>query len=319
MVEFLTPLGWIVAAAALVPVGAAIVRERRDAKVRGRVGLTPPGFGARAASVVGVSVALALLAAATARPAIRTSGAKSLRTDTQIYFVVDISRSMLARLPHRATRYDRALAAAERLRSRLADVPAGVASLTDRPLPHLFPTGNRALFSAVLHRAIGIQRPPAESGQAVYGIATSFDPLTQLATAGYFTQATRHKIAILLTDGESSVYSPETVARELRSEHIVLLVVRFWNPRERVYTSKGRVERYRPDRRSLAPLQILGTGLGRRVFDESELAKVVRTVRTRLGGGPTRPVGVPGRVELSPYLALAAVVPIVFVLRRRNS
>jgi hypothetical protein len=88
-----------------------------------------------------------LLAAATARPAVRTSGVAQLRPEAQAYFLIDISRSMLARRgPRGETRFARALAAADTIRSGLADIPAGVASLTDRPLPHLFPSANRSVL-----------------------------------------------------------------------------------------------------------------------------------------------------------------------------
>ena len=318
MVEFLTPLGWLVAVAAVLPVGAAFVRARREARVRSRIGLGAPRWGAQATTAVAATLALALLAAATARPAIRSTGTRPLRTDAQIFVVIDISRSMLAQLPHGPTRYTRAVAAALRLRAALPDVRVGLASMTDRPLPHLFPTANRVLFSRVLRRAVGIERPPSESGRNVYGTTTNFDPLAQLGTAGYFDRTVTHEIAIVLTDGESELYSPDAVARELRADHVPLLVVRFWNPRERVYTPRGRVEAYRPDRGSLRPLRHLATGTGGRVYDENELPDVLKAVRSRLGNGPTRAIGRPSRVELSPYLALAAVLPIAFLLRRRD-
>ncbi len=318
MVEFLSPLGWLVAIAALVPVGAAVLRARRDGAVRMLLGLAPPGRAAQAATLVAATLAVALVAAASARPAVRTTGTSGLRTDAQVFFVLDISRSMLARLPHGRTRYGRAVAATLRLRNALGDVPSGLASLTDRPLPHLFPTGDRHVFSEVLHRAIGIQRPPSEAGRNVYGIATNFDPLAQIATAHYFGASARRRLAIVLTDGESNLYSPETVARALHRAHIDLLVVRFWHLRERVYTASGRLEPYRPEPTALRPLEHLAAGTGGRVFSENDLVDVVKAARDRLGSGPLRRVGTPRRVELAPYFALAAVLPVAFVLRRRD-
>jgi hypothetical protein len=165
MVEFLTPLGWLVACAALLPAGAALVRDRREQRVGRALGLLRPSAGARFAGAIAAVVAVLLLAAATARPAVQTSGVAQLRTDAQVYFLIDISRSMLARRgPRGETRFARALAAAGTIRSGLAGIPAGVASLTDRPLPHLFPSANRSVFFAVLHRALGIERPPPGSG-----------------------------------------------------------------------------------------------------------------------------------------------------------
>jgi hypothetical protein len=320
MVEFLAPLGWLVACLALVPIGSAILRDRRESRVRHRLGLAAPRPAARVATAAAAALAIGLLAAATARPALRTVGAQPLRTDAQVFFVVDISRSMLAsRSPHGATRYARALATAEAVRDGLGDVPAGVASLTDRPLPHLFPTGDRAVFSAVLHQAIGLQRPPPESGIGSSSLATSFDPLAQLATAGYFPASAKHRLAILLSDGESDLYTPQAVATELRAERVGLLIVRFWHADERVYTARGRQEVYRPDPQSLRPLETLAARTaGRRVFGENERAAIVRAAHAWLGRGPTVATAQPRRFELAPYAALAAVFPLAFVVWRRD-
>jgi hypothetical protein len=89
MVEFLTPIGWLVALAAVLPVGAGIARARRDVQIRSRIGLAPPGRAAQVVSTAAPVFAVALLAAATARPAVRTSGTRGLRTDAQVFFVLD--------------------------------------------------------------------------------------------------------------------------------------------------------------------------------------------------------------------------------------
>ena len=56
--------------------------------------------------------------------------------------------------PGAPTRFARAVAFALRLRDRLGNAPVGVASLTDHPLPHLFPTADRLAFTLVLKRAL---------------------------------------------------------------------------------------------------------------------------------------------------------------------
>lgn len=207
-IEFLTPLGWLVAASIVLPAAAAVVRMRRERRVRRILGLLPPALPGRFLALVAAAVALALLAAAAARPAVRTGGTHLVRTDAQAFFVLDVSRSMLAaRRPTGATRFERALDTAELIRAKLADVPAGIASLTDRPLPHLFPTTDRAVFSAVLHRVLGIQQPPPE-GIAGTTLATSLDPVFQLATAGFFAPWAKQRLVVLLSDGESAPYAP---------------------------------------------------------------------------------------------------------------
>jgi VWA domain-containing protein len=318
-IEFLTPLGWLVAAAVVLPVAAAAARARRERRVRRVLGLLAPSHRLRLLTLGPAVLALALLAAATARPAIRTGGSHLLRTDAQVFFVIDVSRSMLAaRTPTGATRFERALDAAELVRARLADVPAGIASLTDRPLPHLFPTGDRDAFTAALHRAIGIQRPPPEAlGGAP--VATSFDSLAQLASAGYFPDGAKRRLAVLLSDGESAAYMPETLATELRAERVGLVVVRFWHTDERVYGRRGKPERYRPSPASILPLrQLAALTSGRRVFGEDDLRAIVKAARAWLGRGPAVVAGRPRRVELTPYAVLASVVPVAFLLRRRD-
>jgi hypothetical protein len=321
MVEFLAPLGWLVACAALLPAGAALVRDRREQRVGYALGLLRPSPRTRFAGAIAAVIAVLLLAAATARPAVRTSGVAQLRTDAQAYFLIDISRSMLARRgPRGETRFARALAAAETIRSGLADIPAGVASLTDRPLPHLFPTGNPGVFSAVLHRALGIERPPPGGGPGLRRIVqTNLASIAEFSSAAYFDRQLRHRLVILFSDGESESYSPAGLATQLNAEHIDLLVVRFWNVAERVY-SRGLPERYRPDLRALPLLRQVAARTSRKpVFDETETRGVVRAARSLLGNGPTVSVGRPSRLELAPYAALAALLPIAFVLRRRDA
>ena len=60
---------------------------------------------------------------------------------TEVVVVLDTSRSMLASAsPGAPTRFERAVGFGAALRSRVGDVPFGLASFTDRVLPHLFPT-----------------------------------------------------------------------------------------------------------------------------------------------------------------------------------
>src|SRR5262249_54862857 len=143
MVDFLAPYGWLVGIAAIVPVAAALLHGRRDRRVRHVLELSAPRRWTRASAAVVGAAAIGLLATAAARPAVETGSSNHIRTDAQIFFVVDSTRSMLAREPGGVTRFDRARQVAERMQAAIPDVPAGVASLTDRPLPHLFPTTNR--------------------------------------------------------------------------------------------------------------------------------------------------------------------------------
>ena len=72
-----------------------------------------------------------------------------VRTDAEAFVVLDVSRSMLAQSSlTRPQRIERAKAAAIELRRGLPDVRVGVASLTDRVLPHLFPSADEKVFEA---------------------------------------------------------------------------------------------------------------------------------------------------------------------------
>src|SRR5262249_47400705 len=146
-----------------------------------------------------------------------------------------ISKSMLARSgPKAPTRFERAIRFGLALRSALSDVPVGVASLTDRPLPHLFPTTNAEDFTAVVRRTLGIERPaPLEIAER----ATDFTPIPELAGSNYFPPNAKRRLVVLLSDGESRPFSPSDLADSLRTDHVGLLIVRFWHSDERVYDS----------------------------------------------------------------------------------
>ena len=84
-----------------------------------------------------------------------------MRRDADVFIVIDTSRSMLAATAAGApTRFERATAIAKRLRDATPTAAVGIASLTDRVLPHLFPTEDRAEFDVTLRDAIAVQRPP---------------------------------------------------------------------------------------------------------------------------------------------------------------
>ena len=93
-VVFLTPLGAVIAAAVVLPVAAVLLRERRDQRLRRVLDLGAPAR--RLLPALAGAAVVACLAAAAAQPAIRSEQGMRVRKDAQIYFVFDISRSMLA-------------------------------------------------------------------------------------------------------------------------------------------------------------------------------------------------------------------------------
>src|SRR5207247_878048 len=100
------------------------------------------------------------------------------RTDVQAYVVLDTSKSMAASAGAGGeTRLDRAKGEALEVREGLSSVRFGIASLTDRVLPHLFPTGDPAVFATTLRQSVGIDRPPPGVNSTR---ATSFAALANL-------------------------------------------------------------------------------------------------------------------------------------------
>jgi type II secretory pathway pseudopilin PulG len=317
---FLTPLAALAGVVAVAPLAALAVRERRAARLRRALGLARPRWSAQIARPLAIVALVGLLAAAAAQPVVQTSRAAVMRRDAQMFFVVDVSRSMeAARGAHAPTRLARAVGVAERLRATVPDVPAGIATLTDRPLPNLFPTGDRESFALVAERSLAIDQPPPAQ---VRKRSTDFSGLTQLGSGSYFGAHSRRRLVVLLTDGESTAFDGGTTARLLREARIDLIVVRFWHADERIYTRSGAVETgYRPDPTATASVDKFGAAVsGFAPFAEGDLAGARGAARTLLGRGPSAPA--PRAVQdrpLSPYLAAAAGLPLALLLLGRSS
>ena len=162
------------------------------------------------ASVVAIPV---LLAVALAQPVIRYTGVHRVRTDAEAFYVFDVSRSMSAsRSPESPERFDQALAVAERAHQQLANIPSGIATLTDRVVPSLFPTGNDEVFTASLEDALTIGQPPPRGYDDV---GTLFEAVDTLASGTFFSPAAKHRVAIVLTDGESRPFDPALLREAL--------------------------------------------------------------------------------------------------------
>ena len=314
---FLSPSGGLVALAVVVPIAALLVAERRVSRARAVLRLAAPGGEGWRAMIVALAAIPLLIGLAASQPAVRTRHGTRLRTDAQALFVLDVSRSMLASSkPRGRPRLARAKEAALRLHSELTDIPSGVATLTDRVLPDLFPTGDAAAFASTLSH-VGIEQPPPQSIEVN---ATTFAPLADLATQGYFAPGARRRLLVVLTDGETHAFSAAAVARALRSGvGVKLAVVHVWAGGERVFGRSGQPESYRPDPQSGLPLANLAAAAGGRVFGEHDLGAAESYTRSALGTGPTTARGHAVRTTpLAPYLAATALVPLLFVLRRRN-
>jgi len=323
--EFLTPPGGLLALLVLLPVAAFLGISRRADRLRLSLGLPEPSRGRRLVPLVAVVVVAGLLGAAAAQPVLERTTTRQVRSDAEVLIVIDITRSMLAqRGLEDPTRLARAKIAAAELRASLPDVPVGLASVTNRVLPHLFPSADEVVFRATLDRVIDIERPPPGSSfltaiQRALRNATSLGSLVAVPTRHFYSPTARHRLLVVLTDGESARFSPASVARRLRVAKIDIIFVQFWAKNERVFTDGEPEERYEPDPEARAILDGLAAASRGSVYGETRVGAAARRARDVLGTGPTVSEGDrPDRMALAPYLTVAAFLPLGFLLWRRD-
>jgi hypothetical protein len=313
---FLTPLGGLVALAALLPLAAALASRARAEVVRRRLQLPAPQRASELRPLLGAT-AIALLGLAAAQPALTRATHPRSRTDVQAVFVLDTSRSMAASsTPSSPTRLDRAAAAAITLRNAVSDVPSGVLTLTDRVLPDLLPVPDTGGFDGVVNRAVRIESPPPVSTSYR---ATSYAALGQIASGDVFPPAATKRIVVLLTDGESAPVGTGELARALDGYRFE--AVRFWAPNESVYRQDGTPEAaYRPDPSGRAVLADLAASLGGKSFEQGHLRAAARYLRSLVGSGRTvaGPSTEEHRYPLGPYAALLGLLSLLafFDVRR---
>lgn len=317
-VSFLTPLGGFLAVTALVPPAVLLVKARRLRRIRAALRLSPPGLRSGLSLVLVLAAVPALAGLAAAQPVIETSESVRERTDAEAFVLMDISRSMLASgLPAAPTRFERAREVAMRLAGALPTVPVGVASFTDRSLPHLFPTTDRRVLQTTLEDAIDVERPPA--GLFFTERATTFEVLAAFPQFDYFSPSARKRLLVVLTDGEGRELQADLAGPFRETPRIETIFVRFWAEEERIYETGVPEEAYEPDPTSAGQLAHVASLVGGRVFDERSAAEAIGAARTLLGTGPTRErVLEGGRRALMPWITLAAAMPLGLVLLRRN-
>jgi hypothetical protein len=316
---FLSPRGALVAIGVLVPLLALVLVRRRAGRVRRTLGLDEPRAAGLAVAVSAVLVAGACLGLAAAQPVVEQTTTLRTRTDAEAFVVLDVSRSMLARRgSDGSTRFDRAKAAAIELRSALPEVRVGIVSLTDRALPHLFPSIDQDVFGATIERSLGIERPPPRSSFAT--IATSLEALMTIRTHRYFAPAARKRLLFVLTDGESQpVAGARLGALFRRAPAIQVVFVHFWHADERVYTAGAPEPQYRPDRSARLVLDGLAKLISGHVYAEDDVGFAARKGRELVGSGPTVVRGEQsGEIALAPYLAGALLAPLALLLWRRE-
>jgi hypothetical protein len=317
-VSFLTPVAAVFALLALVPLGVFLARRRRAEQVRVALRLAQPRARSRwllAACLVAVPV---LVGVAAAQPVITSARTVPQRSDAEVFVVIDTSRSMLAsQSSGEPTRFDRARGEATALQDELVGIPIGIASFTDRVLPHLFPTVDQRVFRETMDEAIGIERPPPSTSFGTN--VTSLDALGGVPTLNYFRPAANRRALVVFTDGESQPVSSVLSTDFSRKPRVDVTFVRIGDAGERIYESGVAEAAYEPDPAARTTTAAAAALVRGRVLDERQVAEAAAGVREALGAGPTLDRRIEGsRRALMPFVALLSILPLAFVLYRRN-
>jgi hypothetical protein len=318
-VSFLTPPAALVGLVGGLAIWALLAGRRRSAAAATALGLPAARWRSTIVDVVLLALVATLIALAAAQPVVARSEATVGREGTEVLVVMDVTRSMLARRAlSEPTRLDRARAIAKQLRNAIPDTRVGVASLTDRVLPHLFPTLGANAFAAVVDRAIGIERPPPDRRARR---ATAFLALGDLGRAAFFDPGTQRRIAIVVSDGETIPVDLEELRDRLANGRVSTIFVQVWRGDEAVFDDQGiRDPTYRPDPTSSRSLRQVAGAVEAPVFNEGDVGPLIDAVRARLGTGRLVPQGrqLVSR-ELAPQALIAAFFPLALLLYRRNA
>jgi hypothetical protein len=188
--------------------------------------------------------------------------------------------------------------------------------MTDRVLPHLFPSSNPVSFDAVIRHSIAVDRPASD--QAENRVATDLGTTGYFASGNFFRSA-RRRVLIVLTDAESKRFDVEKLTGEFARARITPYLIRFWDPAERVYGPEGVEGAYSPNPGSIELAQTYARAVKGEAFDERELPAAIEAIKSKLGSesAVTR-VRTVEIQPLGPFVLIAAVLPLGFLLVRRN-
>ena len=300
----MTPRAAFVALAFAGPLVALALRERAGGRVRATLGLRQTGLARLLARPVGLVSLAAMVAVTAAQPALRDADPTKVRSDAELYLTFDVSRSMrAARSPGGVTRMERARALGEDVHAALPEVPTGVATLTNRMMPLLFPTGDARGVTAVIEHSLRLMQPQPQRFTAAR--ASSLGALSLSADRSYFNPGARKRVLVVFSDLDSDFFSLEGTLRLLRRHRIEPFLVRVATPGEQIFDGAGRPSAY------VSVSTVTVPALRRahwHAFEENETARLVTDVRSYLGEGP---VGTSGRIEaqrnLAPLFALVAL------------
>src|SRR5947207_5986424 len=229
---FLTPLGALLALLVAAPIVAFLLGERGRMRVNALLRLGEPSRRVRLAPAAALVVVGALLSLAATQPTVVRRSQQHVRTDAEAWFVLDTSLSMKAAASAGSpTRFQRAQSLALRLRDELGDIPVGIASITDRALPHLFPSPDSDTFDVTVRKAMGIERPPPTDGFSTR--ITTLGSIARLASDNFFSPTARKRLIVVFTDGETKPFVDESLGTLFKAPPGVhAIFVRIWGAKE---------------------------------------------------------------------------------------
>jgi Synergist-CTERM protein sorting domain-containing protein len=125
----------------------------------------------------------------------------------------------------------------------------------------------------------------------------------------------------VLSDYESNPFVEASLGELFhKPPRIHTIFIRVWNVHERIWKPNGQVDPlYLPDPTGARTVQSLAAATRGRAFGEGDVEAIVRAARTDIGTGTVRRARIDrARTPIAGWLALAALVPLTIVLRRRN-
>jgi hypothetical protein len=189
--------------------------------------------------------------------------------------------------------------------------------MTDRALPNLMPTTDRTLFDRTVEQSVAIDRPPPSQPHPL-ARATTFEALVPLVQSQYYARFVQRRLLVVFTDGESAKISP--VFRLTLQRRVTPVFIHVWDGGERIYGANGKPDsHYASDPGSTAALADLASVTGGKDYSEGQFADIVRASRDAVGHAEAHTtISAYARKPLAPWFILAALVPLGFLVWRRN-
>jgi predicted transcriptional regulator len=316
-VTFLSPEAALIGLAVAVPILALAWAESRARIARAVLRLPAPltrGW----AYVIAIALFAIFVAVGAAQPVLERERVRPVRSDAEVFFVFDTTRSMAAASSaDSATRFERARNIATDMRTSLRELRVGVASMTDRLLAHLFPSPSVQSFQLTLEKTLGVERPA--SVQRGNGLGTSLGAFIGIPDQQYFDNRARFQVLVVFTDAESRPFNPALLRASFRKSRIKTVLVRIGSGDERVYENGVQDVRYRPQASAAQLAATFAEATRGELFEEEEVSAAVRAVRSAAGrGGSRSEMRAVEPTPLASYAFAAAFLPLAFLLWRRN-